>query len=93
MRQSTIDMPPVHAPAQALVTGANGFIGAWVVRTLLEQGYSVLGIVRSTKKGEHLKKRFAPYGDRFSLSVIDDITKVCTSSLCGRISTTKSNPI
>ncbi|KZV66032.1 NAD(P)-binding protein [Peniophora sp. CONT] len=68
-------MPPIPAPAKALVTGANGFIGAWVVRTLLEQGYSVLGIVRSAKKGEHLNKLFASYGDKFSLAIVDDITK------------------
>ncbi|PCH42497.1 NAD(P)-binding protein [Wolfiporia cocos MD-104 SS10] len=32
---------PVAASGKILVTGANGYIGAWVVRTFLEQGYSV----------------------------------------------------
>ena len=82
-------MSPVPAPAKALVTGANGYLAAWVVRTLLEQGYAVpVGTVRSASKGEHLKRIFASYGDKFSIAVVEDITKVCASSilLIGRIS-------
>jgi len=69
-------MPAVSAPCKALVTGANGYIGAWVVRQLLEKGYSVRGTVRTPKKGEHLKSLFRTYGQKFELSVVDDITKV-----------------
>lgn len=36
-------MPTVSAPAKVLVTGASGFIAVWVVKTLLDQGYSVVG--------------------------------------------------
>ncbi|KAI0046928.1 NAD(P)-binding protein [Auriscalpium vulgare] len=36
-------MSPVSAPAKALVTGANGYLAVWVVRRLLEAGYSVRG--------------------------------------------------
>lgn len=32
---------------QVLVTGANGFIGAWLIRTLLDQGANVTGFDRS----------------------------------------------
>ena len=74
-------MPAVSAPAKALVTGANGYIAAWVVRTLLDEGYSVLGTVRSAGKGEHLKKIFASHGDRFSVVVVEDITRVRSSDL------------
>lgn len=69
-------MSPVPAPAKALVTGANGYIAAWVVRTLLEQGYAVLGTVRTASKGEHLRKIFASHGDKFEIAVVEDITKV-----------------
>ena len=31
---------------KALVTGANGFLGAWLVRLLLERGHGVRGLVR-----------------------------------------------
>ena len=30
-------MPPVPLPAKLLVTGANGYIASWIVRTLLER--------------------------------------------------------
>ena len=69
-------MAPVLAHDKALVTGANGYIAALVVRTLLEQGYSVLGTVRSASKGEHLKRTFASYGDKFGIAVVEDITQV-----------------
>ncbi|KAA1477491.1 D-lactaldehyde dehydrogenase [Dentipellis sp. KUC8613] len=67
-------MSPVLPPAKALVTGANGYIGAWVVRTLLEKGYDVRGTVRSESKGVHLRSLFAGFGDRFELIVVPDIT-------------------
>ncbi|TFY58422.1 hypothetical protein EVG20_g8159 [Dentipellis fragilis] len=67
-------MSPVLPPAKVLVSGANGYIGAWVVRTLLEKGYSVRGTVRSESKGMHLRSLFAGFGDRFELIVVPDIT-------------------
>ena len=69
-------MPAVTAPSKVLVSGANGYIAVWVVRTLLEQGYSVLGTVRSAAKGEHLKKLFAAHGDRFDIAIVEDIAQV-----------------
>ena len=71
-------MPAVAPPAKALVTGANGYVAAWVVQALLEEGYSVIGTVRSASKGEHLKKLFSPFGNKFEVAVVKDITTVCT---------------
>ncbi|KAG9024852.1 methylglyoxal reductase (NADPH-dependent) gre2 [Tulasnella sp. JGI-2019a] len=71
-------MPPVKAPAKVLVTGASGFVAVWVCKTLLEQGYHVVGTVRSTHKGEYLQKLFEKDGfgkDRFSFMVIEDMVK------------------
>lgn len=34
-------MPYVPAPAKVLVTGSSGLIGAWIVKVLLDRGYSV----------------------------------------------------
>ncbi|KAI0259007.1 D-lactaldehyde dehydrogenase [Gloeopeniophorella convolvens] len=67
-------MPTVSPPAKVLVTGANGYIAAWVVRALLEAGYAVRGTVRSAGKGAHLKALFAGKGD-FEVVVVEDITK------------------
>ena len=69
-------MPAVASPSKVLVSGANGYIAAWVVRTLLEKGYAVRGTVRSEAKGAHLKKLFAEHGDKFEVVVVEDITKV-----------------
>jgi nucleoside-diphosphate-sugar epimerase len=68
-------MPTVQPGSKVLVTGANGYIAIWVVRTLLEQGYVVRGTVRSEAKGQHLKKSFEKYGDKFDAVVVEDITK------------------
>lgn len=51
-------MPTISPLDKILVTGANGYIGLWVVRTILERGYSVRAAVRSEEKGEVVKKLF-----------------------------------
>lgn len=70
-------MPTVPLGSKVLVTGANGYIAVWVVRTLLEKGYHVRGTIRSADKGVHLKEMFtkAGYGDNFETVVVEDITK------------------
>ena len=78
-------MPAVTAPAKVLVSGANGYIAMWVVRTLLEKGYSVRGTVRSSAKGAYLSNYFRSYGDKFELAIVDDITKVRKRALNARV--------
>ncbi len=75
-------MPAIQAKsaAKVLVSGANGYIAIWVVRTLLERGYSVRGTVRSTEKGKHLLEIFKGYGDKLEAVVVEDITKVRVSA-------------
>ncbi|KAL5521316.1 hypothetical protein ACEPAG_9240 [Sanghuangporus baumii] len=48
-------MPTISTPARVLITGANGFIAAWVVHTLLENGFSVRGTVREESKSTFLR--------------------------------------
>lgn len=66
-------MPAIPSGSKVLVTGANGYIAAWVVRTLLEKGYAVRGTVRSEDKAAHLKQLFR--GSKFETVVVEDITK------------------
>ncbi|KAJ7466026.1 D-lactaldehyde dehydrogenase [Mycena latifolia] len=66
---------PAVSSGKVLVSGANGFIAAWVVRSLLEEGFSVRGAVRSENKGVHLREMFASYGDKFELVVVPDMAR------------------
>ncbi|KAF9816374.1 hypothetical protein IEO21_04127 [Rhodonia placenta] len=67
---------PATTSGKVLVSGANGYVASWVVRTLLESGFSVRATVRSESKGVHLRKLFASYSDRLELVVVPDITAV-----------------
>ncbi|KAL7277940.1 hypothetical protein ACG7TL_007888 [Trametes sanguinea] len=72
-------MHTVSPPATILVTGANGFLGLWQVRELLNRGYRVRGSVRSADKGERIKtllhEKQPLVEDRFEYIVVPDITK------------------
>jgi len=54
------------------VTGATGFIAQYIIDQLLQQGYTVIGSVRSIEKGDNLKRLFD--NDRFSYEIIKDLT-------------------
>ncbi|KAM6493007.1 D-lactaldehyde dehydrogenase [Amanita muscaria] len=68
-------MPIIASGAKVLVTGANGFIAIWLIRTLLEQGYVVRGTVRSLERSSFLVDMFKSHGDKFELVAVEDITK------------------
>jgi nucleoside-diphosphate-sugar epimerase len=76
-------MPAVNPGSKVLVSGANGYIAAWVVRVLLDRGFSVRGTVRSESKAAYLRQMFSSYGGKHEVVVVDDITKVYTSQLLG----------
>jgi nucleoside-diphosphate-sugar epimerase len=42
-------------PGTVCVTGAAGFVGSWIVKALLEKGYTVRGTVRDKTRAKHLK--------------------------------------
>ncbi|KAK7471936.1 hypothetical protein VKT23_000042 [Stygiomarasmius scandens] len=67
-------MPTISTGSKVLVSGANGFIAVWLVRTLLERGHTVRGTVRSEAKGGFLKNLFKDYGNKFETIVVSDIT-------------------
>ncbi|OBZ78502.1 hypothetical protein A0H81_02128 [Grifola frondosa] len=68
-------MPAVLPGSKVLVTGANGFVANWLVRTLLQEGFAVRGTVRTASKGEYLKHMFKSHGNKLELVVIPDIEK------------------
>lgn len=69
-------MPTIVPGDKVLVSGANGYVAMWVVRTLLEQGYAVRGTVRSAEKGRYLSELFnKDYSGKFELIIVEDITK------------------
>ncbi|THU84023.1 D-lactaldehyde dehydrogenase [Dendrothele bispora CBS 962.96] len=67
-------MPTVPVGGKVLVSGANGYIAAWLVRTLLQQGYIVRGTVRSEEKAGFLRNLFKDYGEKFEVFIVSDIT-------------------
>ena len=67
---------PAVTSGKVLVTGANGYIAVWVVKSFLDQGFSVRGTVRSESKAKHLRQVFQSYGDKFEIAIVDDIAKV-----------------
>lgn len=71
-------MPAVDKRSKVLVTGANGYIAMWIVRTLLERGFKARGTVRTKEKGEYMVEYFKSlgYGDDFEYVIVDDIVKV-----------------
>ncbi|KAH9946473.1 NAD(P)-binding protein [Amylocystis lapponica] len=66
---------PAVTSGKVLVTGASGYVAIWVVKNLLEQGYSVRGTVRAESKIAHVKETFASFGDKLELVVVEDLTK------------------
>ena len=79
-------MPSLDKGSKVLVSGANGYIAMWIVRTLLERGFLVRGAVRTEEKGKFMMEYFnsLKYGDdKFEVVVVDDIIKVGSSNSIG----------
>lgn len=73
-------MPAISVPGKILITGANGFIGLWVIRLLLQRGYFVRAAVRSADKGKNLMKtitaKVPEQAQNVEYIVVPDITAV-----------------
>ena len=71
-------MPSVVSGSKVLVTGANGYVAFWIVKYLLEGGFSVRATVRSESKGTYLNQQFASFVDqgKLELAYVRDITVV-----------------
>ena len=69
-------MPTIPSGSKILITGANGYIASWIVKILVDRGYSVRGTVRSAEKGTRMREIFKEYRDKLEFVVVPDITKV-----------------
>jgi CDP-glucose 4,6-dehydratase len=61
-----MSQPTPWSARRALVTGASGFVGAWLVRALLERGAAVVALVRDDD----------PQSDLFRSGLVQDVTVV-----------------
>ncbi|KAL2840502.1 hypothetical protein BJY01DRAFT_257357 [Aspergillus pseudoustus] len=61
--------------AKVLLTGGSGFVGAHILRTLLERGYSVTATVRSSEKGDKILASHATHRSRLSYVIVKDIAE------------------
>ncbi|RPD65288.1 NAD(P)-binding protein [Lentinus tigrinus ALCF2SS1-7] len=66
---------PAITSGRVLVTGANGYIAVWIVKSLLDAGFAVRGTVRAESKATYLRKLFQSFGDKFDVVVVPDMTK------------------
>ena len=67
---------PAITSGKVLVTGANGYIAVWIVKSLLDAGFFVRGTVRSESKAGYLREHFKSFGGKLEIVVVEDITKV-----------------
>ena len=68
---------PAITTGRILLTGANGFVGSWALKSFLQAGFFVRAPLRSERKVAHLKKLFSGYSDKLEFVVVPDFTKVC----------------
>lgn len=66
---------PALTSGKVLVTGANGYVAAWVIKDLLENGYAVRGTVREESKATYLREYFKAFGEKLQIVIVPDITK------------------
>lgn len=70
---------PCHTDSSS---GASGFLGAWIVHTLLERNFRVRAAVRSSDIANDLKAIFKQHADHLEFAVVEDIFKVRGAYKC-----------
>ncbi|KAG8959162.1 methylglyoxal reductase (NADPH-dependent) gre2 [Tulasnella sp. 419] len=54
-------------------SGASGYLAVWIVKSLLERGFSVRATVRFKEKGEYLRGIFSEYDGKFEYVIVEDM--------------------
>lgn len=67
---------PPNTSAKVLVTGATGYVGQWVLRSVLDRGHTARVVVRSEGKAKAVKDVFPDDVSKLDFAVIQDISKV-----------------
>lgn len=65
---------PVVTSGKILVTGASGYIGAWIVKQLVDSGYEALVAARKQSQLDFIVNRFPTYAGKVSGILVPDIT-------------------
>jgi len=61
---------------KVLVTGASGFVAAWVLKLLLESGnYHVRATVRSQAKADWIANKYSQYKDKLEFVIVEDVAQ------------------
>ncbi|KAI0044603.1 NAD(P)-binding protein [Auriscalpium vulgare] len=68
-------MPTITPGSTVLVTGGSGYIGAWVIKYLVERRYSVVAAVRNDEQGSFIVNRFPFYAGKVTYVNVPDISK------------------
>jgi nucleoside-diphosphate-sugar epimerase len=73
---TTATLPPWNLPQCSLLVhlGASGFLGAQILKTLLDQGLFVRVAVRSEAKTSYIRSRFHDHDGKFEFVIVKDIT-------------------
>ena len=75
VRMASDDAVPPWNGKTILITGINGYIASALGLFLLQRGYAVRGTIRDAKRARRLLDGpYALYGDRFTLTVISDMS-------------------
>lgn len=76
-------MPALHPNAdnshsKILLTGATGYVGQWVLKSLLDRAYDVRVAVRSEGKARTVKDIFSDHegASKLEFIVVEDMAKV-----------------
>lgn len=68
--------PDTHA--NVLITGATGYVGQWVLRSLLDRGHTARVVVRSEGKAKAVKDIFSKDASKLDFVIVEDMSKVST---------------